>query len=101
MTGAMLALGPCFTCKRVFGFHPDLVCSVVICRCKGCGMQSPPDLLVNEVCPANNGGPHMAEPGRREPLCRDCVERINVQRSSHGQSPMEILPGAYPDMELE
>jgi hypothetical protein len=33
--------------------------------------------------------------GRREPICRGCVERVNPLRVQNGLEPITILPGAY------
>lgn len=40
--------------------------------------------------------------GEREPVCRDCVERVNPIRIARGLPPIVPLPGAYePDDENE
>jgi len=33
--------------------------------------------------------------GTREPICRDCVDRINPRRVANGLPPIVPLPGAY------
>jgi len=33
--------------------------------------------------------------GRREPVCRECVEKANPEREKRGLPPITILPGAY------
>jgi hypothetical protein len=33
--------------------------------------------------------------GRREPICRTCVERANPERVKRGLPEIRILPGAY------
>lgn len=33
--------------------------------------------------------------GRKEPVCRACVDRVNPLRISNGLPPIEPLPGAY------
>lgn len=33
--------------------------------------------------------------GIREPICRDCVERVNPRRVANGLDPIVPLPGAY------
>ena len=33
--------------------------------------------------------------GTREPVCRDCVERVNPRRLANGLDPIVPLPGAY------
>lgn len=38
--------------------------------------------------------------GRREPICRDCVEIANPKRVANGLEPIEILPGAYEPEEV-
>jgi hypothetical protein len=29
-SGYVFAFGPCWACRRVFGFHPERVCSIVV-----------------------------------------------------------------------
>lgn len=33
--------------------------------------------------------------GVRQPICRTCVERANVERAASGRPLITILPGAY------
>jgi hypothetical protein len=33
--------------------------------------------------------------GVREPVCRTCMERMNLRRAEAGLSPHPVLPGAY------
>jgi len=37
--------------------------------------------------------------GKREPICADCVKRINVRRRENGLDPIVPLPGAYEPVE--
>jgi len=57
--------GRCFGCKKVFTFHPNKVPSV-----------TPPG-------------------GEREPICRNCVERVNPTRIENGLDPIVVRDGAY------
>lgn len=66
--GPEVALGLCFTCKQPFAFDPVTVPSVPIDPVTGL----PPDL----------GGD--AGRARREPICPDCVQRVNVERQRRG-----------------
>lgn len=65
MTGYIYAFGPCICCGQMFGFNPHRVPSST------------------------------AITGEREPVCRDCMTRINMQRRAAGQEPFVILSGAY------
>jgi hypothetical protein len=38
--------------------------------------------------------------GKREPLCRACVERANPLRKEKGLPEIRILPGAYEPQEV-
>jgi hypothetical protein len=38
---------------------------------------------------------HLPVTGKAEPICRDCVDRINPIRIAHGLEPIKVLPGAY------
>lgn len=42
-----------------------------------------------------NRVPSVVIDGKREPLCRACVEWANPKRESLGLAPIVILPGAY------
>jgi hypothetical protein len=63
--GYALAIGPCIGCGRLFHFNP--------LRVPSCS----------------------AITGKREPLCRDCVDLVNPHRIANGLSPIVPLPGAY------
>jgi hypothetical protein len=63
--GYMLAIGPCIGCGQTFSFNPELV-------------------------PSSS-----AVTGKREPICRDCVDRLNPIRIRNGFQPIVPLPGAY------
>jgi len=39
--------------------------------------------------------PSMTVRGAREPVCRDCIERVNPRRVANGLPPIVPLPGAY------
>lgn len=66
--GVITAMGGCFCCKRVFTFNPRKV-------------------------------PSFTPPGReyraREPICRTCIDGINVERKKRGLPEFEIQPDAY------
>jgi len=68
----MIALGPCWACRRVFEYHPDLVQSVLIDPVTG-------------LAPDMGGDPQRA---RREPLCPDCCKLANAERRRRG---LELL----------
>ena len=70
--GFMFMVGECFGCKRLFTFHPNKV----------------PSIRVNE-----NGYPDPA--GKREPVCRNCVEAANRIRAKTGLPLIPILDEAY------
>jgi hypothetical protein len=59
------AIGLCLVCKGIFSFNPHLVPS----------------------CSAITG--------QREPICRDCVERVNPLRIKNGLAPIVPHPEAY------
>ena len=63
--GYMMVVGPCIGCGRVFSFNPN---SVPSCS---------------------------AVTGKREPICRDCVDRVNPMRAKHGLAPIVPAPDAY------
>jgi hypothetical protein len=72
--GYALAFGPCIGCKRLFHFNP--------LRVPSCS----------------------AVTGKREPICAECVERVNPIRIANGLDP--IVPhwdayGACDEVELE
>jgi hypothetical protein len=64
--GYAIVMSPCFGCGRIFSFNPNKV-------------------------------PSITPPGRsqREPICENCVRRVNPMRVKNGLAPIEILPGAY------
>lgn len=33
--------------------------------------------------------------GKRQPICSDCVERVNPQRRANGLDPIAVHPNAY------
>jgi hypothetical protein len=71
----MIAVGPCWACRRTFGYDPDLVPSVPIDPHNG----KPPDI-----------GSHDGTPGQvrarsiRQPLCPECVATVNDERAARG-----------------
>lgn len=42
-----------------------------------------------------NKVPSVRVNGRREPVCRACVEAANPKRAANGLEPIEVLEGAY------
>lgn len=64
--GYAFATSPCYGCKQIFSYNPVRVPSV-------CDPQT----------------------GTREPICRNCVERVNPLRIANGLEPITPLPGAY------
>lgn len=64
--GYYFALGHCYGCNRLFGFHPELVPSI---------------------------RPEPAED--RLPVCSACIRRANRIRQDNELPPIEVLPGAY------
>lgn len=83
MSGYSIVVGECFVCGRVFTFNPHHVPSVPI---------DP----VTKLPPDMGGDPGRA---RREPICRDCVERANVERVERGDAPFVVHPDAYEPVE--
>lgn len=63
--GFYIAMGDCFACRRTFSFNPDRVPS------------------------------HRDARGERQPICSDCMGRINALRKQRGEPLFPILPGAY------
>ena len=59
-------MGACFGCGRVFTYNPMRVPSF----------------------------PH-PKPGSREPICRDCIERVNPLRIANGLPPIVPARDAY------
>ena len=37
--------------------------------------------------------------GEREPICRDCVQRVNPTRVANGLEPIRIFPDSYEPIE--
>lgn len=66
MTGYVSAMSNCFGCGKLFSYNPVTV-------------------------------PSITPPGRssREPICRDCVKRVNPIRRQKGLPEIVPLPGAY------
>jgi hypothetical protein len=62
--GWEMVMGPCFGCKRTFGFNVEHV----------------PSILVDGV---------------KQPVCRDCIVRVNPQRVANGLEPIVPHPDAY------
>lgn len=83
MTGAMVAVGPCWACGRNFLFDPELVCSISICA----GCDRPPDMH-EDSCTRNHESVS-------RPLCLDCVAKANEQRALINRPQVQIRPGAY------
>jgi hypothetical protein len=69
MSGFMFCVGACISCGSVFSFNPDRV-------------------------PSSS-----ALTGVREPICQDCMARINQVRAGNGLPAFEILPDAYEPVE--
>jgi len=84
VTGNFIGFGPCFLCGRNFVFDPDLVPSVPI---------DPETDMPPDVEPKAGG----AERAVKQPLCAQCVARVNVERKGQGREAIHVLPGAYPD----
>ena len=72
MMGFVQAFSACVNCHQSFFYNPERVPSV---RVDGAGRPS--------------------EDGTREPVCLDCMERLNAKRRAAGLDPFPILPGAY------
>lgn len=69
----MMVLGHCFGCKRLFTFNADKV----------------PSIRVNAE--GKWGDPN----GKREPICKTCVDIANPERIKRGLPPILVLEGAY------
>ena len=65
MPDFMFAMGDCIVCKKIFQFNPHKVPSTT------------------------------AFTGTKEPVCRDCMEVVNIKREAAGQEPFAIDPKAY------
>lgn len=44
--------------------------------------------------------PHQVPSFRGEPVCADCMARVNTKREAMGLAPHPILPGAYEPEEV-
>lgn len=44
--------------------------------------------------------PSIRYEGQREPICRDCVERVNPLREANGLEPIRVHPDAYEPEEV-
>ena len=42
-----------------------------------------------------NKVPSLRVNGVRQPVCRECIERVNPMRAANGLEPITIPPGAY------
>lgn len=67
----MMALAPCLLCRQPFMFNPDRVPSTSVVT------------------------------GHREPICRNCIGRINATRKELGSPPFEVHPDAYEPQEVD
>lgn len=65
--GYLVAMSPCFFCKKPFSYNPELVPST------------------------RPRGPESA----REPICASCMAEFNALRKEKGLAPFPVLPGAY------
>lgn len=45
--------------------------------------------------------PSVSADGKRQPICGDCVARINPIREAKGLDPIRVLPGAYDAEEVD
>jgi hypothetical protein len=63
--GYLLAFSACIGCNRSFGYNPM--------RVPSCSVPT----------------------GKREPICADCVARINPVRVANGLAPIVLHPDAY------
>ena len=65
---------------------------VAISACFGCGrpFSYNPDLV-----------PSIVVEGVRQPICGNCVELANPRRVANGLDPIEVLPGAYTEQEVD
>jgi len=68
----MMVIGECFGCKRLFSFNADKCPSIRI------GKDGKPD-------------PY----GKREPICKLCVDKANPIRQENGLEPILVPEGAY------
>jgi hypothetical protein len=83
-----IVLAPCWSCGRVFHFHPDLVPSLPI---------DPQTNSPLDVNPSPDGLEAARRRAVKQPICRRCVDRGNAWRRKEGRELIHVLPGAYPD----
>ena len=70
--GYMMVIGECFGCHRLFTYNAERV----------------PSIRVNaERKPDPNG--------KREPICKTCVDIANPKRVANGLDPIYVPEGAY------
>jgi hypothetical protein len=84
VSGAEVAMAPCFIHGGVFGFDPEAVCSVLVDPETG----RPPD--VGPDGQAITPDPEAVQRSVRKPVCDDCMERANRARVAAGQAPVEL-----------
>jgi hypothetical protein len=85
----LIAFGRCWSCRRSFTFHPDLVPSLPV---------DPETNLPLDVDGEGNPREFSVEDYRRSvkvPICSACIGLANRQRERHGRPPIAVLPGAY------
>jgi hypothetical protein len=73
--GVMVAMSPCYVCGQIFEYSPTRVPSVI---------------------------PEGGTFADRQPVCADCVVRINEKRADLGLPAVAVMDGAYegdPDVE--
>lgn len=85
MSGYMFAYGPCWMCGRHFTFDPERVPSIGI---------DPEYNLPADLVPKDEIEEAMKRKVQ-EPLCPDCIGRVNESRERQGHEPIFVLPGAY------
>ena len=69
--GYVIATGPCAVCGAVFGFNPKRVPST------------------------------SAITGKKEPICKKCIETINKKRVAIGNEPWPVYDDAYKSIREE
>lgn len=65
MTGYVMAFSPCVCCQNIFGYNPHRVPST------------------------------SAFTGTREPVCSDCMDKINTKRATLGLPAFPVNADAY------
>jgi hypothetical protein len=73
MSGWVIATSRCFGCGRLFGYNPHRVPSI-------------------QIDPATH---QWSANGVREPICRECVQRVNPQRVANGLPEIVIYADSY------